>query len=55
MNPQHVADVEVWWVELVVEAEHTELEVELPASDSLLAEVGTEEELASFELIRATR
>jgi hypothetical protein len=47
--------VEVWWVELVAEAEHMDLEVELPASDNLLAEVRTEEELASFELIGATR
>jgi hypothetical protein len=47
--------VEVWWVELVAEAEHMDLEVELPASDSLLAKAGTVEELASFGLTHVKR
>lgn len=42
-------------MELVVEGVRMELEVELPASDSLVAEVGTVEELASFGLTHAKR
>lgn len=42
-------------MELVVEEEHMELEVELPASSSRLAEVGIEAELPSFGLIHGKR